>query len=300
MRWMARLSPLVWWWAEADPAFRDTFNGFVWEDASPVGAKQQILGNVSLNRAPGSRQRWIICNVVVQSGHRGQGIGRKLTEAAIAEAESRSALGAIIQVYQDNPMAWRLYMDLGFWEVAGETDLRLEAPETVAVLDGPGYQLRPWQPADGQAVLELARLVTPTVLQWIRPVRADHFRKSWSARLAERITGLLAGRRVYRLTATKESCLVAMATVTAAFRRDEHHLALLVHPDHAGQLEAVLLSRALCMLAALPPRPVRVTVRKDDTVVLQILGGYGFQEKRTMLTLRRDFSLDRSDAKRPG
>lgn len=290
MRWMALLSPLVWWWAEADPSFRDTFGGFVWEDASPIGTKKQILGNVSLNRAPGSRQRWIICNVVVQAEYRGQGIGRMLTEAAIAEAKSLGAQGTVLQVYQDNPTAWRLYTDLGFREVAGETDLRLEAPEPVAVLDAPGYQLRRSQPADGQAAHELAQLVTPTVLQWLRPVRAGHFRRSWSGRLTERITDLLAGRRVYRLTVKKESRLVAMVTVTAVFGRGEHHLALLVHPDHIGQVETALLSRALHMLAALPPRPVSVTVHRTDTPALEVLSGYGFHEQRTLITLRRDFA----------
>jgi ribosomal protein S18 acetylase RimI-like enzyme len=290
MRWMARLSPLVWWLSEADPSFRDTFNGFVWEDAPAPGVKKQILGNVSLNRAPGNRQRWIICNVVVQSKYRGQGIGRELTEAAIAEAESMGAQGSVIQVYQDNPTAWRLYRGLGFWEVAGQTDLWLEAPEAVAVLDAPGYQLGPWRPADGQAAYELAQSVTPTVLQWIRPVRASHFRKSWSARLAERITGLLTGHRVYRLTARKGTRLVGVLTMTAVFRQGEHRLALMVHPDYGGQLEAPLLSRALYMLAGLPPRPVKVTAYKADTPVLEVLRGYGFREQRTMLTLRKDFA----------
>src|SRR5512139_1637051 len=32
LRWMARLSPLVWWWAQADPSFRESYNGFVWEE----------------------------------------------------------------------------------------------------------------------------------------------------------------------------------------------------------------------------------------------------------------------------
>jgi ribosomal protein S18 acetylase RimI-like enzyme len=290
MRWMARLSPLVWWWAEADPSFRDTFNGFVWEDVLSSGGKKQIVGNVSLNRAPGSRQRWIICNVVVQSGYRGQGIGRKLTEAAIAEAKSLGARGTLIQVYRDNPTAWRLYAGLGFWEAAGETDLWLEATDGVAVLDAPGYQFHPWEPADGQAAYELAQLATPTVLKWIRPVRADQFRKSWVARLVERIAGLLAGRRVYRLTAKKQSRLAAIITVTACFRRGEHHLALTVHPDDAGQLEAALLSRALYVLAALPPRPVKITTHRADAAALEVLSGYGFQEQRTLLTLRKDFA----------
>ena len=71
MRWMSRLSPLVWWWSQADPAFHDTFSGFVWEEPSPPSNKQQIVGNVSLNRAPGNRRRWIMLKTreVLESGY---------------------------------------------------------------------------------------------------------------------------------------------------------------------------------------------------------------------------------------
>ena len=45
MRWMARLTPLVWWWSQVDPSFRDAFNGFVWEERSPkAGARRGSLG----------------------------------------------------------------------------------------------------------------------------------------------------------------------------------------------------------------------------------------------------------------
>ena len=56
------------------------------------------------------------------------------------------------------------------------------------------------------------------------------------------------------------------------------------------QVETALLSRALHMLAALPPRPVSVTVHRTDTPALEVLSGYGFHEQRTLITLRRDFA----------
>ena len=122
MRWMARLSPLVWWWAQADPSFQDTFNGFVWEEPAPKGQGLQIIANVSLNRAPGSRQRWIICNVVVRAAYRGKGIGRQLVEAAIDESVQLGAEGVLLQVYKDNATALKLYKTLGFGKVSGETE----------------------------------------------------------------------------------------------------------------------------------------------------------------------------------
>jgi len=69
----------------------------------------------------------------------------------------------VLQVYRDNLPAMHLYTDLGFQEVAGEMGLRLAAVGSVAVLDAPGYELRPYQPAQeyGQLAYELAGLAIP-------------------------------------------------------------------------------------------------------------------------------------------
>jgi ribosomal protein S18 acetylase RimI-like enzyme len=289
LRWMARLSPFVWWWSQADPSFQDAFNGFVWEVPSPTGKGRQIVGNVSLNQAPGSRQRYIICNVVVQDAYQRQGIGRKLTEAAIVEARELGAEGVVLQVYQDNPTALRLYTGLGFQEAAAETELRLETVQSVAILDAPGYLLRPWRVADGQAACQLARLVMPSAQQWLRPVKAGDYQLSWWTRLGQWLADLMAGREIYRLSMLRDDRLVAVMTVAVALRQRDHQLALLVHPDHAGQVEAALVSRALYMLTAIPPRPVRVTLDKTHTAALKVLRGYGFAEQRTLLTLSKAF-----------
>jgi ribosomal protein S18 acetylase RimI-like enzyme len=288
LRWMARLSPLVWWWAQADPTFAESFNGFVWEEPSPTGKGSQIVGNVSLSRAPQSRQRWIICNVVVHNEYQARGIGRRLTEAAIAEARELGAQGVVLQVYQDNRRALRLYTTLGFQEATGETELRSDTVATVALLDAPGYCLRPSKAIASREVLELIRLTTPPVQQWLAPVKVSDYQPSWWIRLEQRIADLMAGRRVYHLQALKENQPVAMITVTAAFRQGNHHLTLRVHPDHTGQVEAALVSRALYMLAAIPARPVEAKVNKSHTAALKVLRDYGFKEQRTLLTLRRD------------
>jgi GNAT superfamily N-acetyltransferase len=293
MQWMARMSPLVWWWAQADPSFQDSFHGFVWEVPPTKGKGErgagQIVGNVSLNRAPGNRRRRIICNVVVLEEYRGRGIGRQLVEAAVAEAREVGAEGVILQAHQDNPRALGLYSRMGFEEVAGETDLWLEAVGAVALLDAPGYRFRPWKPADGQGVYDLARDAVPVEPQWIRPLQAKNYRPDWPVRLGSWLSNLMAGRRAYRLLALQERRLVAMMTVTAAFRRDYHRLELLVRRSHAGQVEAALVSRALHMLATVPPRPVRTMVYKRDQAALKVLADYGFKEQRTLLTLRKDF-----------
>jgi ribosomal protein S18 acetylase RimI-like enzyme len=289
MRWMARLSPLVWWWSRADPSFHDTFNGFVWEGPTPKGKRRRIVGNVSLSKAPGSSRYWIICNVVVKVEHRGRGIGQRLTEAAIAEAHKLGAAGIVLQVYEDNLPALRLYTDLGFREVSGETALRLDAVRSVAFLNAPGHSFRGWRPSDGQAAYELARQVTPLALQWLRPVRVSDYRLEWWNRLGRWLADLLAGRRTYCLTTLKDDRLAALMTVKAAFRGDEHELALLVDPEDSGQIEPALISRALHMLSAIPPKPVKAKVNKEQTATLKALRSYGFKDNRTLLTMQKDF-----------
>jgi ribosomal protein S18 acetylase RimI-like enzyme len=289
LRWMARLSPLVWWLARADPTFSENLGGFVWEARAPSGKRGTIVGNVSLSRAPGNRQRWIISNVVVQEEWRRRGIGRGLTEAAMAEARELGARGAVLQVYEDNDPALRLYTDLGFQDAAGETEMRLEGTRSVAALDAPIYRFRPWQPVDGEAGYELAKLATPLARQWIRPVNAAAYRWNWWTRLEQRLAYALTGQRVYRIAVLKEKDLVALMTVTTSFRRDSHRLVLLVHPDHAGQVETALISRALYMLGAVPARPVKATVDRDHTAALKVLSDYGFRKRRTLLTMVRSF-----------
>ena len=289
MRRTARWWPFIWWWAQADPAFSEAFYGFVWEEPDLEGAQSKVVGNVSLNRAPGNRQQWIICNVAVREPYRGRGIGRSLTEAAIVEAQGLGASGVLLQVYKNNLLAYQLYRDLGFRETSAETNLQLDQVRTVAVLNAPGYAFRPWKAHDGQAAYELARLVTPQPQQWLRPLKAKAYEAYLWARIENWFADLFSAQRTFRLVALKQKRLVAILTVTASFRQGEHTLSLFVHPDHSGQVEPALVSRALHMLAAAPPKPVRATVITEHESILRTLTDYGFREQGTLLTLSRDF-----------
>lgn len=287
MRWMGRLSPLVWWLSQADPTFRDTFSGFVWEE--PVDGKRQIVGNVNLNRAPGSRSRYIVCNVVVDKAYREQGIGRRLTERAIAQAKANGAQAAILQVRRDNPPALHIYADLGFKEIGGETDLQLDQAGSTPRQAAPGYRIRAWQPADGRATYRLAQQVIPEAQQWFRPIRKDRYWPDWGSRLIDWLGNRLTGRRVARLIILKDGELAGLISVTMSHRGQGHELALLIHPEHAGQVEAALVGHGLRALASLPPQPTQVTIYKQETDLQEVLHAYGFREVRTLLTLQKEF-----------
>ncbi|HSJ53290.1 MAG TPA: GNAT family N-acetyltransferase [Anaerolineae bacterium] len=288
LRWMARLSPLVWWLSQVDPEFRDAFRGFVWEAPGSGVRGRRVVANVNLNRAPGNRQRYIICNVVVDKEFRNRGIGRQLTQAAMDEAVELGAHGVLLQVYRENRPALHLYLSLGFQELTGETEMVAERVPPVAVVEPIGYQVRPWQSDDGQKMYELARQAVPAPLQWIRPLRVQDYWHDGPSRLLGRLGGLLAGRQTYRLVALRAEEPVAAVAVTASFRRSEHKLALLVKSEHAGQVESALFSRALHLLAALPPRPVRASLYTGDVLAVKALKGYGFQERQTLLTMGHD------------
>ena len=246
-----------------------------------------IVGNANLMPSPGNRYRWVICNVVVREEYRRQGIARRLVEETIAEARRQGAEEAVLQVYRDNLAALHLYTDLGFRQAAGEMGLRLAATGPVAVVDAPGYELRPYQPAldGGQAAYELACLAIPTAQQWLKPVRVGEYEPDWVTRVGGRLADLLAGRRSYRLMAFRGAEPAALMIVGASLRQQAHSLKLLIHPKHRGQLEPMLVSRALSMLAGLPGRAVRATVFTDHSAAIQALGQYGFREKRTLLTM---------------
>jgi ribosomal protein S18 acetylase RimI-like enzyme len=286
---MARFGPLVWWWSQADPGFSEAFNGFVWEVSSSRNRSPEIVGNVSLNRAPGNRQRWIVCNVVVHDAYRGLGIGRLLTEEALEEAQHLGAAGTVLQVYENNAAALHLYTDLGFRRVGGETELRVAQSQPASNIATSSYSVRRWRPADGQATYRLAGRAVPQELQWLRPLRSERYRLSRIDLLLERIAGIFTGVQRYRLAALDGSRLVGWLLINAAFRSGEHQLKLMVDPSHRGQVEEALIATALHALAAGPPKPIRALVDADHQAALETLVDLGFQKQRTLMTLRKDF-----------
>jgi len=287
MRRLARLWPLVGWMAEADPILRESLTGFVWEEPVPGKRGLQIVANVSLNPAPGARGWSIVCNVVTRPEYSRQGIARQLTMAAIDAARERGAEGVLLQVYAANQAARRLYSDLGFRDVAGEIDLRLDAPRAVPVADAPGYAIRRVRASDGHAGLELARIVTPEPLQWMVPVRPLDYQPDALTAAQQWLSDTLSGRRTQRLAAFRGERLAGLLWIQGERRGPAHRLSLMARPEDRGQVEAALLSRGLRMLAGRAPLPVWATVFQDHAEAIEPLRGFGFEERRTLLVMKR-------------
>jgi ribosomal protein S18 acetylase RimI-like enzyme len=111
MRGYAHNPSLIQWAPISSEWSGSPFLGYVWE------ASNQIIGNISLIpfRVNG-RRRYMIANVAVHPEHRRTGIATNLTKQALHHARSKGADCTWLQVREDNPIATKLYQNLGFIE----------------------------------------------------------------------------------------------------------------------------------------------------------------------------------------
>ncbi len=90
--------------------------GYVWEENG------QVVGNLSLIPfKQDSVWRYLVANVATHPTYRGRGIARQLTQKGIEHARSQGASAVWLQVRNDNPIAYQLYLRLGFKEQARRT-----------------------------------------------------------------------------------------------------------------------------------------------------------------------------------
>jgi ribosomal protein S18 acetylase RimI-like enzyme len=82
------------------------------------------VGHFQLRRLPPGSAR--LARVILDPSRRGEGLGRALIEAAIAEAQRRGFVHMDLHVYADNTAARALYAALGFDDHGANPD----APES--------------------------------------------------------------------------------------------------------------------------------------------------------------------------
>jgi ribosomal protein S18 acetylase RimI-like enzyme len=277
---MSHFGPVLWLLDRISPGFRETFRGFVWVEEG------RVVGNVSVGRIAPHSLRWLISNVAVRPDYQGRGIAHHLVQAAIDLAREHGGKWAILQVHTDNVPACRLYQDLGFGQFAAATKLRLEKVEPVAFTPARNSMLRRRSYSEGWKEYELALAATSQEAQWLRPVRDDHFTIGLDQWLSKWLHNLIKGRREHRLAVEEGGRFIATLTVQASRRRGEHRLKLMVHPDHRGQLEEMLVTKALSILGDYPQREVAVTHPAEHREAIEALKLHGFIEKRTLAHMR--------------
>jgi len=281
MRFLSRLGPVLWWLVGTSPDFREYHSGFVWVEAG------QIVGTLNITRPGPYGRRWFMSNVAVRAAYRGQGIGRALTEAALAWAREQGGEAAFLRVRRDNAVAWSLYDSLGFQPVYDSADLRLARVPPVDKVTASETSVSPYRPHQWRQVQELARGTVPAKWRWLEPVRVADFRLGLDRRLAAWWAGLTAGRKTWRLAAQRGERIVAAMTVKIAGRRGDHALTLHVHPDYRGKIEEMLVTEALSRLWPHRVRPTVVSLPISYAEVVAVLKRYGFVEQRVLTLMRR-------------
>jgi ribosomal protein S18 acetylase RimI-like enzyme len=296
--------PFVWLLDRTSLQFHETFRGFVWVEDG------RVVGNINVGRIAPYSLRWLISNVAVRSDYQGRGIAHHLVQASIDLAKEHGGEWAVLQVHTDNVPACRLYQDLGFEQIAAMTELRLERVTPVALTpvedpsarlrraqtsassveplsrSGQGFALRRRGYREWEKEYELALAATSTEAQWLNPLRAPDFMVGLDQRLSKWLSNLIAGREEHRLAVEEGGRFIATLTVQASRWRGKHSLKLMVHPDRRGQLEEMLVTKALSVLGSYPEQGVAVTHPTEHQEAIEALKLYGFIEKRTLAQMR--------------
>lgn len=279
MRIMSHLSGLIRLLSRSTGDFDDVFSGFVWlEDG-------RIVGNITVQRADKYGNRWQIANVAVAPAFRGRGIARRLMTCALDHIAASDGRWAVLQVYDHNTVARTLYAHLGFEEVGGSVELRLDR---VLPVEMPAKQpnFYSFGAHQWQALYELATNQLNAQAQWWRSLRRSDFQVPLEGQFGEWLWRTLGRRRIYRRCIQSTRRFEAALILTAERWRGTHQIELLVRPERYGEFEGYLLQWALATLRDYPRWPVRMTLNANHTAALEASQGFGFRRQQTLLTLR--------------
>jgi len=261
--------------------FNDMLNGFVWVEAG------KIVGNITVQRGDKIGSRWQIANVAVAPSFRGRGLSRRLMETAVEHVESCGGEWAVLQVYARNVVARHLYDSMGFEEVGGIVDLRVERTPRIDVARRPEPHLTPFRASDWQPLYELANHQLGSQAQWWRALRRTEYQQTIEEQVGEWFQHLIGRNDVYRRAAQISPRFEAALVLTAQRWSGDHQIQLWARPEHYGNYDASLLHWALFALQDYPRRPVNISLSTEHGVAQEVLQAYGFQPLRTLVTMRK-------------
>jgi ribosomal protein S18 acetylase RimI-like enzyme len=284
LRLLSKLGPFAWLLTSMGSEVDGLFNGFVWEQEG------RVVGNVTIGRPTRHPVRWQISNVAVLESYRGQGIGRRLVEAAIDLILRRGGRTAYLFVRQNNPTAIHLYESLGFVQVDRTTDLKLPvgpAPDGERTL----RLLQRLKPGEADLLYELASQAMGPGLRWLMPVRRRQFVRSVDERFFRRIGALVTGESetTYGVFSSDVHLRAGLRMrASRLWNPKPHRLSLWVHPSDRGELEGLLAQDVMTLLQRLPARRAQISLPLCEAAAVQALLEQGFTEIRTLILMKLD------------
>ncbi|GAB4436204.1 MAG: hypothetical protein Kow0031_17930 [Anaerolineae bacterium] len=285
LRWLSRIKPVLWWMVYSNPEHTDFLSGFVWEE------DRKIVGNITINRNGAGSRRWLISNLAVSRNYRRRGIARGLMYAALELVNEYSGSMVSLQVRADNESARRLYDDLQFKEISGNTQLWAATVPAVSDLPLPPavvFRPRRFDMADAKEAYHLANVATPISVQKEWPIRQSQFRLSSSEHVNNFFRRFKGGGATAYWVVEDGQRFVATVDVQPATWRNKHQVSLTVHPDWRGVLERPLISRALAYLQPWAGRGISIRHPVYHPEAIEAYKALGLTEKQTLLWMKRD------------
>ena len=277
MRTLARVGgPLLWLLSKTSPTLRDLFSGYVWMEEG------RIVGNVTVHRRQKGKKGWFISNLAVHPDHRRRGIAQRLMTEGTELARKRGAQRVSLEVRTGNVAAQKLYQKLGFTKVDSVSKMRLEKVCGVSPVSSGEHEIKAVKPQEWREPYQLAEDAFCSEAKEIAPVREEEYRLNFAQRLMTSIGDLLKGQKVYRLAVQRDDRFLALLTLRTGGALASHSLAMIVHPEHRGKVEEMLLTKALSTLDGYPSRPLLATIRPSYGEVLDVFRRYGFVEEQTL------------------
>jgi hypothetical protein len=135
---------------------------------------------------------------------------------------------------------------------------------------------------------ELATSQQTAEAQWWRAVRKADFEIPLEQRMGEWINQLAGREQVYRRAIREyQGRFEAAVKLTARRWRGIHEIDFWSRPDAADTYQYALITWALGQLKHYPVWPVKVNLSTTQRVAKEILLEHGFEERHTLLTMRR-------------
>lgn len=188
LAWAIRFPGLAWLWLGFDAWFDTSLYGFVWEEQG------RVVANASIAPLPDCGRHWVLSNVAVEPQWRHRGIATALVSAALDCAATHGCTRLLLQVWQGNAAAVRLYERFGFRKTGSICRLRL-SPGAALADGGVCRAAAQWRSARPRDLFELSRIADAMTSQDLQSLRRLNARAFESGGL---LVWLLEGMRLMR------------------------------------------------------------------------------------------------------